>query len=145
MATKGQRNSQKIFGAIDLYSGKFLYHHQEKYFNYETYILFLSKIIRKFYKKNHRVFLIQDNASYHKKEETYEWFKENRTFLEVTNLPPYYPEYNAIERIWNYTRKDATHNKYFESKQDLCDSLYTTFEDIKKHPKKIIGLLAPFF
>jgi len=128
-----------------LYTGRFLYLHQEEYFTYETYILFLEKMLNNFFKRNHRIFLIQDNASYHKKKETYDWFLENRKYIEVTNLPPYFPEYNAIERIWNFTRKDATHNKYFESKKELCDSLFTTFNEIQKNPKKIIGLLIPFF
>src|SRR6266550_3990287 len=55
-----------------------------------------------------RIYLIQDNASYHKKQETYAWFKANRRYLEVFQLPPYWPELNATERIWNYTRKYVT-------------------------------------
>ncbi len=34
--SKGQRNSQKIFGAVELYSGNFLYKHKEDNFNSET-------------------------------------------------------------------------------------------------------------
>jgi prepilin-type N-terminal cleavage/methylation domain-containing protein len=29
-----------------------------------------------FYRRGHRVFVIQDNASYHKKKETYHWFAQ---------------------------------------------------------------------
>jgi transposase len=143
----GERNTQKILGAVSC-SGKpkFIYKHQEKYFNYETYIDFLEKtLLPQYYKKGHRVYLIQDNASYHKKKETYAWFKENRQFIEVFNLPPYFPELNATEKIWWYTRKDATHNKYFETKEYLCQSLFQTFHDIQKNPEKINKLMAPFF
>jgi hypothetical protein len=34
--------------------------------------------------------------------------------VEVFQLPPYWPELNATERIWNYTRKHVTHNRFFE-------------------------------
>src|SRR3990172_681866 len=34
--SKGQRNSQKIFGAVELHSGKFLYRHKEANFNSEN-------------------------------------------------------------------------------------------------------------
>lgn len=97
------------------------------------------------YKRNHRIFLIQDNARYHKAKETYEWFKDNRKYIEVYNLPPYSPEFNAIERIWHYTRMYCTHNRYFETVEELCQSLFHTFSDIQRHPENIMGLLTPFF
>jgi transposase len=33
--------------------------------------------------------------------------------VEVFQPPPYWPELNATERIWNYTRKHVTHNRFF--------------------------------
>jgi transposase len=79
-------------------------------------------VVPAFYRRRHRIYLIQDNASYHKKQETSEWFKANRRYVEVFQLPPYWPELNATERIWNYTRKHVTHNRFFERPQDLRDA-----------------------
>jgi transposase len=141
----GQRNSQKIFGAVELYSGNFLYKHKEANFNSETYIEFLEEMQNHYYKKGHRIYLIQDNASYHKKPETYEWFTDNRKYIEVFNLPPYCPELNSTERIWHYTRMEATHNRYYDTKQQLLNALFLTFSTIQKTPNLINGLLAPFF
>jgi transposase len=143
--SKGQRNSQKIFGAVALYSGDFLYRHKEENFNFETYVEFLEDMLDHYYKKRHRIYLIQDNASYHKKPETYEWFTSNRKYMEVFNLPPYCPELNSTERIWHYTRMHATHNRYYETKKDLCNALFLTFSTIQKSPDLINGLLMPFF
>jgi transposase len=143
--SKGQRNTQKIFGAIELYSGNFLYKHKEDNFNSETYVEFLEEILDHYYKKRHRIYLIQDNASYHKKPETYDWFTENRKFIEVFNLPPYCPELNSTERIWHYTRMQATHNRYYDTKEALCNALFLTFSTIQKYPNLINGLLTPFF
>lgn len=142
--SKGQRNSQKIFGAVSLYSADFLYKHKEENFNYETYIEFLEAILKHYYRDNHRIYVIQDNASYHKKPETYDWFKSNRKYMEVFNLPPYCPELNSTERLWHYTRMQATHNRYYDTKKDLCDALFLTFETIQKNPDLINGLLTPF-
>src|SRR5436309_1604508 len=94
---------------------------------------------------DHLIYLIQDNASYHKKQETYAWFKANRRYLEVFQLPPYWPELNATERIWNYTRKYVTHNRFFERPQDLCDALFRRFDYVRHHPQEIEALLHPFF
>jgi transposase len=43
--------------------------------------------------------LIQDNASYHKDSEVWSWFKSNRHWPEVHQLPPYSPELNPTERL----------------------------------------------
>lgn len=125
---------------------QFIYLHQEEYFQWETYLAFLEQVlVPAFYRRGHRVFLIQDNASYHKKAETYEWFAQNRRYVEVFQLPPYWPELNATERLWNYTRKQATHNRYFEDPKELCQTLFRTFRHMQRHPEQIQGLLNPFF
>ena len=143
--TRGKRNSQKILAGVDIASGKFSYRHQTEYFNADSYIHFLEHtLLPSFYRRNHRVYLIQDNASYHKKPEVYEWFSANRRRLEVYLLPSYSPEFNAVERVWHYTRMESTHNRYFDTPEELCQSLFSTFGDIQRHPEKILGLLKPF-
>jgi transposase len=143
--TRGERNTQKIFGAVRLDNAQFTYLHQEDYFAWETYLAFVDQVLLPtFYRRGHRIYLIQDNASYHKKQETYDYFAQHRRYLEVFQLPPYCPQLNAQERIWNYTRKHATHNRFFESPRELCRTLFRTFDQVRHHPKEIAGLLAPF-
>jgi len=144
--TRGERNTQKIFGAVRLDTAQFIYLHPQDYFQWKTYVAFLDQVlVPAFYRRGHRVFLIQDNASYHKKQETYEWFAQNRRYVEVFQLPPYSPELNATERIWNYTRKHATHNRYFEEPAHLCRALFRTFRQVQRHPEEIANLMQPFF
>lgn len=144
--TLGKRNSQKLLAGVDIATGKFAYRHQTEYFNAETYIRFLEHtLLPGFYRRNHRVYLIQDNASYHKKPEVYEWFSANRKRVEVYLLPSYSPQFNAVERIWHYTRMQSTHNRYFDTPEELCQSLFSTFDAIQRHPEKILGLVKPFF
>ena len=87
----------------------------------------------------------QDNASYHKKQETHDWFQANRRYVKVFQLPPYWPELNATERIWHYTRKHVTHNRFFERPQDLCRALFHRFDYARHHPQEIEGVSIPFF
>jgi hypothetical protein len=54
-------------------------------------------------------------------------------------------ELNATERIWNYTRKNVTHNRFFEQPQDLCDLLFRNFDYVRHNPQEIENLLRPFF
>ena len=137
----GQRKSIKIFGCIDLVSAKFTYQ-RDSVFNADTYLLFLERVARQYHGK--QVFLIQDNASYHKDGDVWLWFKDNCHWLHVYNLPPYSPEFNAAEPLWKYTRKTATHNRYFETENEILDSLIRTFHNIQKDPTPILGYLRPF-
>lgn len=91
------------------------------------------------------MFLIQDNASYHKKRETYQWFAQNRRYVEVFQLPAYWPQLDATERIWNYTRTHATHNRCFEEPVHLCHAPFRTFRQVQRHPEEIANLMRPFF
>jgi hypothetical protein len=87
--TRGERNTQKIFGAVRLDNAHFTYLHQEDYFAWETYLAFVDQVLLPtFYRRGHRIYLIQDNASYHKKQETYDYFAQHRRYLEVFQLPP---------------------------------------------------------
>ena len=144
--TRGERNSQKILGAISLYESKFTYKHQTEYFNSKTYINFLeTTLLPYFYRRNHRIYLIQDNASYHKKPEVWEWFQKQRKKIEVFLLPSYSPEFNAVERLWHYTRMEATHNRFFDNSEQLCYALFNTFKKVKNNPNLVKPLLKPYF
>lgn len=138
----GQRKSIKIFGAINIVDAKFVYK-QDKVFNSETYLEFLEKIMKKYYCRR-KIFYIQDNASYHKDRNIWEWFSDNKRRIEVYNLPPYSPEYNAAEPLWKYTRKTGTHNRYFESENDIVETLAKVFKKIQRNPKQIEGYINPF-
>lgn len=143
--TCGQRNTQKILGAIALKGGRFAYRHQAEYFNTETYGQFLDQVVLPtFYRRGHRVFLIHDNASYHQHPDLQAWYQSQASRLEICPLPKYSPEFNAVERIWQFTRKEATHNRYFETVTELRSSLFNVFADIQAQPDLILGLLQPY-
>ena len=122
-------------------SAKFNYRVDEA-FNANTYIKFLEQVARRYNGKH--VFYIQDNASYHRDGEVWQWFRDHRHSIEVFNLPPYSPELNAAECLWKYTRKEGTHNRFFNSRDELHDSLMGVFNRIQRNPDCIRGYLNPF-
>ncbi len=144
--TRGERHTQKILGAVSVPDGDFVWRHQTEYFNASSYLAFLVDVVLPhYYRRRHRIYLIQDNASYHKKPEVLAFFKAHHRHIEVFQLPPYSPDFNATERLWHYTRIHSTHNRYFDTPAALCESLFTTFTHIQNHPEDIRGLLTPFF
>ena len=51
----------------------------------------------------------------------------NRHWLEVHQLPPYSPEFNPTERLWQYTRRTGTHDRYFAQPSELLATLTRVF------------------
>lgn len=137
----GQRKSIKVFGSVELFSADFQYKTAEV-FNAKTYLGYLEEMTRIYFPR--KTFLVQENASYHKDKEVWQWFGENRNWLTVYNLPPYCPELNATERLWHHTRLTGTHNRYFTTLDELHETLMAVFDGIRLHPEQIRGYLQPF-
>jgi len=114
----------------------------QQVFNAETYVAYLERIVRCYFPR--KIFLIQDNASYHKDRGVWAWFSDNRKLIEVYNLPPYSPELNALERIWHHTRLHGTHNRYFPTQDELRLALTSTFRSIQRNPSQVMGYLHPY-
>ena len=114
----------KILGAIELWGARFHYR-QDTVFNAATYLAFLEQLARCYRRQG--AILIQDNASYHKDADVWHWFASNRHWLDVHQLPPYSPEFNPTERLWQHTRKTGTHNRYFATETELVGTLSRVF------------------
>jgi len=138
----GQRKSIKILGAVELHENRFHYQ-RDQVFNAQTYLAFLQQKIEPSYKRQGAI-LIQDNASYHKEASLWEWFAANRHWLEVYQLPSYSPEFNPAERIWQHTRKNGTHNRFFLNLDELDFTLNRVFGEIQQCPQVIENYLRPF-
>ena len=137
----GERKSVKILGAIEMYRARFMFQRDEV-FNAETYLSFLKHIARRYRRQG--AVLIQDNASYHKDGEVWSWFSTNRHWLEVHNLPPYSPEFNPAERLWQHTRKNGTHNRSFMNVDEQVTTLWRVFGEMQSYPQIIRPYLQPF-
>jgi transposase len=137
----GERHSVKILGAVELWRCRFHYQ-PDTVFNASTYLAFLEQLAHRYRRQG--ALLIQDNASYHKDREVWAWFRSNRYWLEVHQLPPYSPEFNPTERLWQHTRKNGTHNRYFSSTTELLGTLSRVFTDMQTCPDLIRPYLLPF-
>jgi transposase len=107
-----------------------------------SYRAFLETLMRAYYPR--KVFVVADNARYHKAPEVLSLSRESSHRLELWFLPFYSPEMNAAERIWKYTRKEATHNRFFLHKEEMLATVKSTFRDIQRHPEKVHGYIEPF-
>jgi len=88
--------------------------------------------------------LVIDNARYHKEERATHWYQNNHKYIECWFLPPYSPEFNAMESIWRYTRRQGTHNRFFETEDQLKTAIKNIFQKIQYHPDLIKNYIAAY-
>lgn len=93
-------------------------------FNSETFGDFLDYLLQATHGK---IYLILDNAKWHKAKALKDFFIQNQDHLERIFLPPYSPELNPAERVWRITRRLVTHNRYFPSVGELKMALISHF------------------
>jgi transposase len=115
------RKSVAVFGAVRASDGKFASCLMSA-FNAETFQLFLSQPVRH-KRKGRTMMVILDNATWHKSQAPQPWLEAHEKALRLDFLPPYSPERNAIERVWKLTRRLRTHNLYFETLDELTETI----------------------
>ena len=87
---------------------------------------FLQELSREY--KEDYILLVCDNAGWHKSKGLE--VPDNTEFL---HIPPYTPEMNPIEQIWDEIREKHFANKFFSSlrqaEDKLCDAVGSLLEE----------------
>ncbi|MEW5947323.1 MAG: IS630 family transposase [bacterium] len=124
------RRSVGAFGAVRPDDGPFVASRAEC-FDAGTFPAFLKCLLR--HKRRARMILvILDNARWHHVKMILPWLKEYKRALRLDFLPAYSPDLNCVERVWKLTRRICTHNRYFESLDDLVETVFGQFAAWRK-------------
>jgi transposase len=138
--TAGKRKGYKVWGLIELFSGRFFYRGQNERFDSEGYQAFLAQVLAQ---TMEHLILIQDGARYHTSRATCAFFAEHQDRLTVFQLPSYSPDYNPIEFLWKKMKRRATHNQYFPEYANLvsaADEALAHFASQAAEIKSLMGL-----
>lgn len=135
------RKSIGYFGAVRVRDGKFVYQREESKFNGESFFLFLKRLSRSSCRSGRKVVVVADNARYHHAVLHKKWREQKKRQFSLEFLPPYSPELNPIERVWKLTRRQATHNRYFSTLQELTCSIENIFKTWS-HENNILSKLC---
>lgn len=68
--------------------------------------------------KGQKIALVMDGAGWHKSKTMR--LPDN---IEIIYLPPYSPELNPVERLWQYIKKSTIRNRVYESIEQLEDTI----------------------
>ena len=119
------------------------------WFNYETVIESFRHLIESYpVPEESRVYLVLDNAPWHKKAvrlvqtEALPEYQDIRDRMTLIFLPPYSPDLNPIEQVWRITRREVTHNRYFPNAQVLESTLDGYFATQRQPNRKLANLCS---
>lgn len=84
-----------------------------------------------------KIVMILDGASWH--TSTSLRLPEN---IYLLSLPPYAPELNPMEHIWDELREKFFHNKVFNSMDALENQLIVALRHAEENPEKIKSIVA---
>jgi transposase len=99
----------------------------------ENMSLFLQQVSKAH--PNRFVIMVVDGASSHKGKEL-----RIPSNITLVLLPPYSPELNPTERIWNVVRRDFFANRYFENLDQAIEQANFALSVIKSDHKALKSL-----
>ena len=100
------------------------------YANTDMMNIFLQHVAEDF--TDYFVIMLVDQAGWHRSSALV--VPEN---IRLLPLPPYSPELNPVEHIWDYLRENAMPNLAFSSLRQLEDALCTHLRILENDPERV--------
>ncbi len=81
--------------------------------------------------------LLLDRAGWHGSQEL--TVPQNVTLIPI---PPYSPELNPVENVWEYLRKNKLANRLYETYEDIVDACCEAWNSLMAMPDQIASITA---
>lgn len=91
--------------------------------NTEAMNLFLQELALAF--PDQKILIIMDQAGWHRAKDL-----EVPNSIRIEFLPPYSPELNPVERLWQWLRRHACRNRFFGSQEEIMDSIQSVLSQL---------------
>ena len=114
------------FGSINLKNGHFISSFHEKG-NAEATITHLQKVRDKYKEDKPPLAFLKDNATWHKTDKVKDFCEENN--ITLLFLPPYSPEFNAIERVWSFLKSKVS-QRFFPTANSFRKFIYELMNNV---------------
>lgn len=111
MQFSGRPERRTLFGAVDLNNGK-LFGQISARGNTKTFHKFLELILQR--NPRGQIILILDNVRFHHAKALRAFHRAHKR-LRFLWLPPYQPQLNPQEMVWQILRRTVTHNRYYKT------------------------------
>lgn len=102
-----------------------------------TSAVFIDFLKRLLHKANRPLFVIVDNHAVHRSKEVQEFVKSKEGKLRLFFLPPYSPELNPDEHVWNYLKNHKIGRQSTKNGFELSKRVESIMRSLQKLPEKI--------
>lgn len=141
--TNSGRRRLNIIGGYNPVTHDLVHHTDEANCDAGQAIVFFEKVL-KAYPKSPFIVLYLDNAPYFCAAEVSEWLGKHPRII-CRFLPPYAPNLNLIERLWRFTKKHMTKNRYFEKYKTFRCNVFRLLNNLSKYKDELITLMTEKF
>ncbi len=131
--TSGQRQSINAISALSN-KGGFWYHVYNGKFTADKCVTCFQRFLRN---RKSPVILIVDGHPVHKSKKVMEYIESLEGRLEIVFLPPYAPDLNPDELVWNQMRNIGTSKKPLKKGESLMNRAILDLECIKRNKKLV--------
>jgi transposase len=91
--------------------------------NTEIMNIYLREFSKEY--RNKTIIMVMDQAGWHRSKDLI--IPKN---IKIIYLPPYSPELNPVERFWKWIRKETTHNRLFDTLEDMISAIEIGFKPL---------------
>jgi transposase len=102
-----------------------------------TSAVFIDFLKRMLHKADRPIFMVVDNHAVHRSKEVREFVKSTAGKLRLFFLPPYSPELNPDEHVWNYLKNHKIGRQSTKNGYDLSRRIESIMRSLQKLPEKI--------
>lgn len=134
----GKRGGFCISSAISP-AGKMVFRIEKKKVNSRLFVDFLVQITRQH--PHRKVIVVCDNARPHIAKYVKEFVMSNKNKIAIYHIPPYSPELNPDEEVWNYLKNVKLKDHQAKNKEELKSLAISKMRSIQKN----ISLINSFF
>jgi len=140
--TSSWKKRVNICGAIEIDSREVISRSFDT-INQKSICTVLKAIRKKHPNLEQRIYIVLDQASYHKANSVKKLAEKLNVKLKY--LPAYSPNLNPIERLWKFMKKKVTYNRHFEDFDEFQNSLTKFFRGIRKYKRELESLITDSF
>ena len=136
------RKSVGYFGAVRLRDGLGLFQKETGKFEGPTFWPFLQRLRAVSAPSGRTVVVIIDNAKYHHAKLHQLWRDQQAPDFVLDYLPPYSPELNPQENIWQFMRQNKLANRCYENYEAIVDACCEAWNDLIALPNTIKSIAS---
>lgn len=135
VAATGQRFSVNMVSAVSP-RGDFRFMIVDGRMNSDKFIVFLQRLL---HGAKRPIFLIVDRHPSHRSKKVHDFVRSTQGRLELFFLPPYAPELNPDEHVWNHLKNHGVGKRSIHSRSHLRSVVLGHLRSLQRLPELIRG------